>query len=197
MQPSDHDDVLTDLHSIQAVSESGDQFDPRVGRAFGVKQGGVVDVLELGPKEANRLDHVSFHHGYPRPLLSVRIESSFRQDRLEQLDRVPGRVIDDDLFTADACNDIISEMGSCLPQHLHGGLNVVDLNRKSVPSTRLLHGTIGHWLSAPGRRIWGSEHKTKTASREHGKGGGRMHVFVEAQMFAVKRDGGIHIIDYT
>src|ERR1700735_515244 len=74
-------------------------------------------------------------------------------DRLEELDGVARRVVNDDLLAADAGDDLVAEPDAASSQFLDRGSEVSDLDAEAVPASRLLHPAVGHWRAAPRRAV--------------------------------------------
>src|SRR5215813_6666496 len=85
--------------------------------------------------------------------LSSRGQASFLQDRLEELDRIAGRVLDDDLLAAHTGDDFVPERSAGGTESADGGGEIVDLNSKTIPAPWGLHGSVGHGLPPAGRWI--------------------------------------------
>src|SRR5207248_9926849 len=104
-------------------------------------------------------------------------------------------VVNEDLLAANAGHDLVAKVRSRLAQCLDRGGEIVDFNREAVPASELGPGSIGHRLATAARRIGRAEYETQVTSGEHGKSRSRMHLFVEAQMLAIERHGGVDIVD--
>jgi hypothetical protein len=55
---------------------------------------------------------------------------------LEELDRVPGRVVDEDLLPAGPGDDVVAEPEACGAEALDLGVDVVDDEVDAVPAAR-------------------------------------------------------------
>ena len=64
--------------------------------------------------------------------------------RLEQLDRVAGRVVEHGLLATGARHDLAAERDAGVVQARDLGLDVVDLDDEAVPAARLGCGAVGH-----------------------------------------------------
>src|SRR5438874_7839973 len=78
-------------------------------------------------------------------------EAGLRPGRLEELDRVPGRVLDQDLPAGDAGHDLVAEAGTSLAQPLDSPVEVGDLDGEPVPAPGRRQRAVGHGLAAPAR----------------------------------------------
>src|SRR5262249_25028564 len=67
------------------------------------------------------------------------LEPRLVDPRLEELDRIPGRVFDEDLPAADAVDDVVAEARARGAQLRHQRLDVLHFELKAVPATRLGH----------------------------------------------------------
>ena len=116
---------------------------------------------------------------------------------LEQLNRVPGRVIEQDLPAADPGDDVITERDPSTAQPVDNLLQVGDLERDAIPATGFRHRAVWHRArsasgAAPHR---GAEQQPEVAPAEDGEHRRRVHFLGEAQMQAVERDRGVDIVD--
>src|SRR5207237_1221308 len=123
-------------------------------------------------------------------------ETGLRSNRLEELDRIPGRVVDQDLSAADSRHDVIAEADAGSAQPFNGFGEIRDFDREPVPAPGFGQPAVGHGLAAatrtgPGR----TESQAEVAAGEHGEGGRRVHVLVEAKLLAVEPDRGVDVID--
>ena len=67
------------------------------------------------------------------------VELGLGQDRLEQLDGVAGRVVDQDLLAADAGHDVVAEVRARAAERVDERGEIVDLEREAVPAAGLRH----------------------------------------------------------
>lgn len=121
------------------------------------------------------------------------IEPGLRDQGLEQLDRVAGRVFDQDLLAANPGHDLVAEMRSGAAQPLHQRIQVIDLQREAVPAAGLLLGAVRHRLPAAALRVGCAEHQAQLTPGQHRKCRGRVHHQLEFQPFSVEADGRFHI----
>ena len=90
---------------------------------------------------------------------------SLAAGRLEELDRVAGRVLDQDLPAADAVDDVVAEPRAGLAERVDGRVEVVHLQLEAVPAAGL--GTACRRASAapPPRPAAGrAEHEPQVAA---------------------------------
>src|SRR6185437_11676857 len=111
------------------------------------------------------------------------------------LDRIPGRVFDEDLLPTDAGHDLVAEARAGVAQPRDQRLDVLDLELEAVPATGLGHAPVRHRRAAPWSASRRAQHEAEIAAREHREGGRRVHVLVEAELTAVEGDRGIYVVD--
>src|SRR5689334_6794232 len=87
--------------------------------------------------------------------------------RLEQLHRVAGRVLQQDLLAAHAGDDLVAETGTVLPQLRHRGRQIGDLDREAVPAAGLGQAAVRHGLAAAGTAARSAEHQPQIAAGQH------------------------------
>src|SRR5664279_4006590 len=78
-------------------------------------------------------------------------QASLRQGGLEQFDGIAGRVIDEDLSTANAGDDVVAEVHTLLAQRVDCAGKIGDFQREPVPSTGFRCGAGWHGLAAAAR----------------------------------------------
>src|SRR6478672_6827712 len=132
-----------------------------------------------------------YHHAGP----SGRSEPGFRAGRLEQLDWIAGRVLDEDLHATHAGDDLVAKSGAVLAQSCHRGLEVLDLELEAIPSSGLRYGPVRHRLAASGLPARRAQDQPQISVREHREAGRRVHVLVEAELAAVEVDRGVDVVD--
>jgi hypothetical protein len=123
-----------------------------------------------------------------------RSELRFRQRRLEELNRIAGGVVDNDLFSADAGDDVVPEMDASRTKLSDHRLEICDLNRKTIPTAGRLFRSVRHGLTASGVYARRAQHKTETSMRKHGERGRWVHLFMESEMPAVKVDRRVDVV---
>ena len=89
------------------------------------------------------------------------------EGRLEQLDWVAARILDQDLLAADAGDDVVAEAGAVLAQIGDDRVDVGDLELKAIPSAGRRHRAVGHGLTTTGPAARGAENEPEVAAREH------------------------------
>src|SRR5258708_4452034 len=122
-------------------------------------------------------------------------QTGFRHGRLEQLDRVAGGVVEQDLLAAPADDDVVAEAGAGLAQGRDHGFEVGDFDREPIPAAWLRHPAVGHGLAAARPAAGLAQDQAQIAPRQHGEGGRRMHDFREAKLLAIEDDRRIDIAD--
>src|SRR5262245_6569400 len=121
-------------------------------------------------------------------------EARLRASRLEQLDGVARRILDDDLLAAHARDYVVAEARAPRLEPLHRRLEVVHLDREAVPATGRLLRAVRHGLAASPGGIRRAEHEAKLAPLEHGEGGDRVHDLTETELPAIERDSGVDVV---
>jgi hypothetical protein len=119
----------------------------------------------------------------------------FRESRLEQLDGVAGRIVHQDLFTADSGDNVVAKVRSRRPQSRDDFRKVGDLYGKSIPASWFGLRAIRHRLTAAARWVWCAEYETQVVSRKHGEGRCGMHVFMKTKLLTVERNRGVDIVN--
>ncbi len=101
--------------------------------------------------------------------------------RLEQLDRVAGGVLDQDLLAADAGDDVVAEAGACSrnPATVASRSETSSWKRFQPPGAG--SGPVGHGLTSSGAAAGSAQHEAKIAAREHREGRRRVHHLREPQ----------------
>ena len=69
---------------------------------------------------------------------------------LEELDRIPAGVLEQDLLPADPRHDLISKGRAMVSELLHDGGDIRNLELNSVPPSRLRQRSVRHRLAAAG-----------------------------------------------
>jgi hypothetical protein len=116
--------------------------------------------------------------------------SRARPRRLEQLDRVAGRIFDQDLVAALALHKLPPERHTRLLEIIDYRVQVIHRELEAIPPA----GS-GFATGPPGttgtRRV---EQQKQTVAGQPGKARYRMHVNVESQAVAVELDGGVDVV---
>jgi len=58
MQPGDDDDVITDIHPLQAASKSREDLENRIRRALPALTWGIASMFDLRPNETDWINQV-------------------------------------------------------------------------------------------------------------------------------------------
>jgi|tagenome__1003787_1003787.scaffolds.fasta_scaffold20941286_3 hypothetical protein len=140
---------------------------------------------------------------HPRPLVErpsrrarwERLTRVLGSRGLEQLDRVPGWVLDDDLLPSHAGDDLVAEANPRRAQRLHGPLEVRELEGGPLSAARTGWRAIRHRLPAATTSTRCAQCQTEVAAEQQGERGCRVHLFVEPEVPAVEVDGRVDIID--
>src|SRR5229473_4011598 len=85
-------------------------------------------------------------------------------DRLEQLDGVARRVVDQDLLATDTGDDLVAELRAGCAQGRHERLEIGHFDREAVPAAWFWPAAIGHRLRPTAwrtRATWRTEHKAQ------------------------------------
>ena len=115
--------------------------------------------------------------------------------RLEQLDRIAGRILEEDLGPAGAPHDVVSEPQAGGPQALHFGDEVVHDELDPVPAARHRLPAIGH--GPTGRARSAAEQEPETFPRDVREGRGLPGEKAEAEVGRVEGDGGVDVVDHV
>src|SRR5215213_4012349 len=113
--------------------------------------------------------------------------------RLEELDRVARRVLEQNLAAAPPRDDVVTEASPSLPQRLDLALEVCDLDLETIPAPGLGTAAIRHRL-ARATHAGLIEQQPQVASRKHHKARPELHLDVEAQMPDVEGDRGVDVV---
>src|SRR5262245_8206830 len=73
--------------------------------------------------------------------------------RLEQLDRIAGGVVDDDLLSSGTLEDVAAEVDLRVPQPLDLGRQVLDVDDDAIPAARLGLPPVTHGLRGATRAV--------------------------------------------
>ncbi len=68
---------------------------------------------------------------------------------LEQLDRIAGGILDQDLLATITCYDVVAERHTSLLQRLDGGDQILDFQLDAVPAAGGRNLPVGHRLTSP------------------------------------------------
>jgi hypothetical protein len=138
--------------------------------------------------------------GYPlkqsEPFLIV-VQAGLWEAGLEELDGIPGGVLDQDLPAANPDDAVVAEVDPFFAQHLHAGAKIGDFKGEPGPSPGMGLGAIRHRLPAATLAAWRAGYQTKVAASQHGEGWGWMHLFVDVQIPAVEGDCGVDVVDHA
>ena len=115
-------------------------------------------------------------------------QTGFCDDRLKQLDGIPGRVFQDDLLATQAGHDLIAEASTTFSQPFYHRNQIIHLDGKAVPAARFLLPAIRHGLTASTCRVGHAEHQAQVAAREHGESWRRVHIQMKTKLLSVKLD---------
>ena len=113
--------------------------------------------------------------------------------RLEELDGIAGRIVKKNLLSSDAVDDLVPKMNARGAQSSDDGLEVVDLDRKTIPPARLRSRAIWHRLTTASLGVGRTEHEPQLAARQHCKHRRRVHLEMETEMCRVERDRGVDV----
>lgn len=116
--------------------------------------------LQLAASDSPKPGGTLTHH----PLSFPRVEPSVSDSRLEQLDRVSGWVLDQDLLPTDACHDLVAKVRSGGTQGRNRRLKIIDLYGESIPPAGLRFRAVRHGLTPTAYGIGRTEDETEVAS---------------------------------
>jgi hypothetical protein len=114
---------------------------------------------------------------------------------LEELDRVAGGVVEQDLLAARAGDHVVAEAQSGGPQPFDLSGKIVDDQVNAVPTAGVGGAAVGHRSS--GRAGGTAQQQTQLAPddvRERGRGAGAE---LEAEVRGVEGDGLFHVVDHV
>src|SRR5687767_9389614 len=106
--------------------------------------------------------------------------------RLEQLDRVARRVLEQNLSASVAVHDLVAEPRSLALQPFNGVGQVGNLELDSVPAARTGRLPIRHGLAGAATATRSIQQQTKIAARHSCEARCWMHVELEAQQLRVE-----------
>src|SRR5882724_9132897 len=115
----------------------------------------------------------------------------------KQFDGIACRVVEQDLLSAHASDNVVAEVGSRLAQRLDFAHEVGDLELYAVPAAWLGLAAIGHGLGGTPRTDGRVQQEAEVASRDDCEAGGGPELDAEAETLGVEGDCRIHIIDYV
>jgi hypothetical protein len=115
--------------------------------------------------------------------------------RLEQLDGIASRVIQQDLPATKPAHDVVAEPRSRLAQAVDLAVEIIDLQLDPVPAARLGPATIRHRLGGPTRAAHCVHQQPQIAAREHGEAGRGVQLNGEAEPLGIERDRCIDVVD--
>src|SRR6266496_355380 len=113
---------------------------------------------------------------------------------LEQLNRVAGRVLDQNLLAAIASDDLVPEMSAPLPECGDGGTEILNLDLDPVPTPGRRYVAVRHGLAgatSPGP----VQQQRQIAPNQPGEPRRRMDVDAKAQHLGVEGNGRVDISD--
>src|SRR5215204_3920493 len=114
---------------------------------------------------------------------------------LEKLDGVAGRVLEQDLLSASALDDLVAEVRPSIAHSLDFAGEIIDLELDAVPAARLGLTSVGHGLACSARAGL-VQQKAQVVSREDRETGG-VKLDTEAEPLDVERDRCFDVVDYV
>src|SRR5690606_10094442 len=114
-----------------------------------------------------------------------------RATRLEQLHRVAGGVVRQDLPAPDPDDDVAAEPDPGSAEPVDGGVEVVDLDLEPVPAARSGDRAVRHRLAAASGAAGGAVVEAEVVPGQHGERRRRMHDLPETGLVAVEGEGGV------
>src|SRR4029079_10603975 len=114
---------------------------------------------------------------------------------LKQFDQIAGGVLQQDLRSAGAGDDIVAELHArgTQPRNLDGEIAHNQMN--AIPAARPWRAAVGHRPS--GRTLRPAEQQTERSEPHVGKRRGGVGADREAKMRGVPRNGGIDVVDHV
>jgi hypothetical protein len=114
-------------------------------------------------------------------------------ERLEQLDRIARRVLEQDLPDAHAGDELVAEAGALGTQLVDGGGKARDLQGDPVPASGFRQRAVGHRGAAARAAPWHAEQQPQVAPVEHGEHRRRAQLHLEPQQVPVKHHRGLQV----
>jgi hypothetical protein len=121
-------------------------------------------------------------------------EAGLRDGGLEQLNGIAGRILEQDLLSANSLNNFVAETDAALSEQLDSVGDVVHLYDESVPSAWFGLRAVRHCLPTAALTAWCTEDKPQLAPIQHCKSRGWVHDLVKVQLLTVERDRGGDIV---
>src|SRR3954470_14995195 len=114
--------------------------------------------------------------------------------RLEELDRVAGGIVDEDLIAADTLDDLTAKAGPGRPQTLDVAGEIGHLERDPVPPARLRPAPVGERLAATALATRCAEQQAQVAAPQHRERRRGMHLDIEAEEVAIEADRRVDVV---
>src|SRR5215217_3909458 len=115
--------------------------------------------------------------------------------RLEELDGVTRRILEQDLAAAAAGHDLAAKAGAGSAQPLDLGVEVVDLDLEAVPAARLGHPPVRRRLGCATLAAGAVEQQAQVAAAEHCERRRGAHLHLEAEPVRVERNCRVDVVD--
>src|SRR3954452_2973731 len=114
---------------------------------------------------------------------------------LEELDRVAGGVLEQDLPAARPADDVVAEGQARGSEPVALGRDVLDDEVDAVPAAGLRGAAVGH--RSPGRALGTAEQQPQVPADDVGERRGGAHVEREAEVRGVEVDGRFDVVDHV
>src|SRR4051794_19807056 len=114
---------------------------------------------------------------------------------LEQLDQIPGRILDQDLIPSDSNHELAAERHAGLLEALDLGGEILHDDLEAVPSARFRRTAIGQRLTPAALPTGRAQKEGEVSAREHRERRRRVHVHLESELVPVEADRRIHVVD--
>src|SRR5262249_55602610 len=115
--------------------------------------------------------------------------------RLEQLDGIPGRIVNQDLLPTIARDDLAAEVMTRRLQSGHLIFEIRDLKLNAVPATRGGTLAIRHGLAGTPTAARLIEQQVQLAAAQAGESGRGMHVHSEVECPCIELDRRVDVVD--
>ena len=112
---------------------------------------------------------------------------------LEKLDRVPVRILEQDLLAAGALDDLVAERRAVFAEPLDRAGDVVNFEHQAIPATGLRRSSVGHGPGRGGCRA--GQPEAQVAESDAGERRQHLLLDFEAQDRDVEVDAARHVGD--
>src|SRR6266508_1962832 len=121
--------------------------------------------------------------------------NDYASARLEELDHVARRILDQDLRAARSLHDLVPERHAFRAEPFDLGGEVVDDQMDPVPAAWFRAAAVGH--GPPRRAGRPAQQQPQVAALNVSERGCLVRELYEAEVRRVERDGGVHVVDHV